>query len=656
MKYRTRHILMFILLGFLQWNYVFVIAQKKQIIEKDVSTRELPDDVIALIDSADKILDLEPQKAFNYVEKALEISVKTQNLKGEALCNRSLGKINYRLEQYDLAINYFQRALRYNYVLSGSELEKVYFNLAQAYEKNNNLNLSLEYYQKYLESVQSNNNTSEVVNTKYNLARVYTHLGKMDNALAEYREIQDIENKRDNQEGIITANELMGEVYLKQNMSQEAISNYQQSVASADEISDKKVKSRSLRKLGDAYRKSNQLEEELNTRKEALQISEKEEGPEQQAEDNLAIGEVYIQQNKPEEAVGYIQKSVQLAEQSGNIEKKGIALKVLSEAYKEKGEYEDALLAYKEYTAVTDSIHARREKELRNNMDLIAAVNRKLQRIDMLEKDFEINQKNLELLEREQLVHKRELRAQKRITYALILVLFVLSVASLLVYRSSIQKRKANLLLALKSLRSQMNPHFIFNSLNSVNNFIAQNNERMANKYLSEFSKLMRAVLENSKYDFVAVGSEIEIISLYLKLEHSRFQDKFSYEFEVDKENIGNDIKIPPMLIQPYIENAVWHGLRYREGKGWLKVSLEKQAGYILARIADNGIGRKKSIEMKTRHQKQSTSTGIKNITNRLDIINQIYKTKYTVQIEDLDKEKGTGTSVEIKIPYETEL
>lgn len=339
----------------------------------------------------------------------------------------------------------------------------------------------------------------------------------------------------------------------------------------------------------------------------------------------------------------------------GILKKKGFALKVLSEAYKEKGEYEDALLAYKEYTAVTDSLHAIRENELRSNMELIASVNRKLQRIDMLEKDFEINRKNLELLEREQLVHSRELKNQKRITAILLLVLFILSVASFLVYRSAVQKRKANQLLALKSLRSQMNPHFIFNSLNSVNNYIAQNNERMANKYLSEFSKLMRAVMENSKHDFVPVSSEIEIIDLYLKLEHSRFQEKFDYEFEVDKQNFGSDLKIPPMLIQPYIENAVWHGLRYKDSKGWLKVILKKQNGYILATVQDNGIGRSKSVEMKTKHQKQSNSTGIKNITNRLDIINQIYKTKYTVRISDLDKESQSGTVVEIKIPYEKE-
>ena len=118
-------------------------------------------------------------------------------------------------------------------------------------------------------------------------------------------------------------------------------------------------------------------------------------------------------------------------------------------------------------------------------------------------------------------------------------------------------------MLELKSLRAQMNPHFIFNSLNSVNSFISKNDDRSANKYLSQFSRLMRMVLENSKHDFVSLDSEIEILKLYLELEHLRFQDKFDYDFTIGGGVKKDEIEIPPMLIQPFIENSVWHGLRY---------------------------------------------------------------------------------------------
>jgi len=130
-------------------------------------------------------------------------------------------------------------------------------------------------------------------------------------------------------------------------------------------------------------------------------------------------------------------------------------------------------------------------------------------------------------------------------------------VTSYFIYKNAQASKRANQLLALKSLRSQMNPHFIFNALNSVNQFISQNDERAANKFLSEFSRLMRLVMENSQEDFISLQKEEEIISLYVKLEHYRFRDKFDFEItgldKLEKETI----EIPPMLIQPYIENAV---------------------------------------------------------------------------------------------------
>jgi LytS/YehU family sensor histidine kinase len=194
-----------------------------------------------------------------------------------------------------------------------------------------------------------------------------------------------------------------------------------------------------------------------------------------------------------------------------------------------------------------------------------------------------------------------------------------------------------------------MNPHFIFNALNSVNQFISQNDERTANKFLSEFSRLMRLVLENSQEDFITLQKEEEIISLYVKLEHYRFRDKFDYTIRVDEDINKEIVVLPPMLIQPYIENAVWHGLRYSETKGLLDISMSKNKGGLTVVITDNGIGRKKSGELKTENQKKHNSTGLKNIQDRLQILNTVYKTHYEVVIEDLHN--STGTRVIISLP-----
>ena len=213
------------------------------------------------------------------------------------------------------------------------------------------------------------------------------------------------------------------------------------------------------------------------------------------------------------------------------------------------------------------------------------------------------------------------------------------------------EKKRANQLLALKSLRSQMNPHFIFNALNSVNSFIAKNDERAANKYLSDFSKLMRQVMENSKYDLVTLHSEMEILGIYIQLEHFRFSDKFDFEFIIDDTIDTEDIEIPPMLVQPYIENAIWHGLRYREKKGFLTITLRAKDKFIEFVITDNGIGRKKSEELKTINQKEIKSTGMKNIETRLDILNEVNNMALKVEVSDLEIGKQSGTKVSIQIP-----
>jgi LytS/YehU family sensor histidine kinase len=196
-----------------------------------------------------------------------------------------------------------------------------------------------------------------------------------------------------------------------------------------------------------------------------------------------------------------------------------------------------------------------------------------------------------------------------------------------------------------------MNPHFIFNALNSVNSFIASNDERTANKYLSDFSYLMRAVLENSEEDFIPLEKEIELLELYTKLEHFRFQDKFDYNIEVSDEVIVSEYKIPPMLLQPYIENAVWHGLRYKSEKGFLDISIDKKGTKeISITIADDGIGRDRSKSLKTANQQKQKSKGMGNIKKRVAILNDMYKDKVDVIVSNFQDTEDTGTKVVVTL------
>ena len=158
--------------------------------------------------------------------------------------------------------------------------------------------------------------------------------------------------------------------------------------------------------------------------------------------------------------------------------------------------------------------------------------------------------------------------------------------------------------------------------------------------------------MENSEYDFIPLQKELEILELYLTLEHFRFKDQFEYAIEVNEEVDEEDYNIPPMLVQPYIENAVWHGLRYKTDSGILKLGIRTENENLIVTISDNGIGRQKSAELKTANQKKNKSTALRNIKQRIEIVNELNEMKINVSIKDL-KEDRTGTVVKLVIPQQ---
>lgn len=207
----------------------------------------------------------------------------------------------------------------------------------------------------------------------------------------------------------------------------------------------------------------------------------------------------------------------------------------------------------------------------------------------------------------------------------------------------------------LKALRAQMNPHFVFNSLNSIQHYILNSKSNEAAKYLNKFAKLIRTILSNSEKAMVTVNEDVESLRLYLELEQMRFDDKFDYSINVDASIDGDYDEIPPMLMQPYIENAILHGLNPKETKGHLKIDIFTKNNYIVCRISDDGIGREKSGEIKrTSPSNPHKSLGMKITSERVRILNNINKSDLSVSVTDLKDEQGNscGTMVELYIPH----
>uniref|UniRef100_UPI004048D6F3 sensor histidine kinase n=1 Tax=Flavobacterium sp. TaxID=239 RepID=UPI004048D6F3 len=223
-------------------------------------------------------------------------------------------------------------------------------------------------------------------------------------------------------------------------------------------------------------------------------------------------------------------------------------------------------------------------------------------------------------------------------------------------YKNKLQLEKINLeknlnQSKLKAIKSQMNPHFFYNALNTIQSFILSNDKKQAVNYLSKFSNLTRTILEMTEKETISIAEEIKTLSLYLDIEKARFEEDFSYQILVNEAIDTENIKIPTMLLQPYVENAVKHGLLHKQGEKLVTILFEKEAEHIKVSIDDNGIGRNKSAELNAIKNKNHNSFATEAMQNRVHLLNQ-YNQK-NISIQYIDKTNLSNQSIGTKVVFE---
>ncbi len=238
----------------------------------------------------------------------------------------------------------------------------------------------------------------------------------------------------------------------------------------------------------------------------------------------------------------------------------------------------------------------------------------------------------------------------------LLLLLFYLGYR----YRLTQLKEKQNLMIAfnkqlakteMKALRAQMNPHFLFNVLNAIKLNVQKNEQESAIDFITDFSKLIRSVLQNSGKKRISLEEELQTLELYIKIERKRFSTSFDYEFILDKSINIQRVTIPPMLLQPYLENAIWHGILHKtKGKGAIKVNTYKSDASIVVEITDNGIGREKASKLKLKSARKNKSMGLQITRDRMAINNMVSNDHIEVEIRDLYTEDGRSAGTRVII------
>lgn len=363
---------------------------------------------------------------------------------------------------------------------------------------------------------------------------------------------------------------------------------------------------------------------------------------------------------KDKDAFRYANESLAIAEQFKARQFIRDNCQILHSIYDREGRTDSAYAYYRRYNAMKDSVN---NEHLKGRFAFYAAE----QQIALLSKEKQLQ----EVCLRETLVTKKMLIGG---IIALLLIGFIFSRYILLkrkneahlrqraeselqIHRLEGEKAKAALQqrakeLEIQALRSQMNPHFIFNCLNAINRFILGHETEAASDYLTKFSRLMRMIMNHSRYSVITLAEELEVLQLYLDMEKLRFKDAFDYIVVQDDELDIGDIYLPPLLLQPFVENAVWHGLMHKTQRGLLTIELHADNDILTCIIQDNGIGRQRAGILKSKSAQKHKSMGLQITAERLNLLTGNGSPGHYFDIEDLYDEEGqpTGTRVVLKI------
>jgi tetratricopeptide (TPR) repeat protein len=353
------------------------------------------------------------------------------------------------------------------------------------------------------------------------------------------------------------------------------------------------------------------------------------------------LGTIYSDLRKSEKAIGYYKKGIEQAKIANDIYSLWWIYRDMSYMYLQSRDTSNAFRNYVLFKKYSDIYISK------GNTEGLA--------VAKIRYEADAHNKEVELL-------SLRLKNNRLLNYGFAGFIFLISLIGFLFFRGSKLKDKRRISemnrkiseITQANLRQQMNPHFIFNTLNSIQYYMYQHDKLATNNYLTKFSSLMRKVLDNSQHTSVPLSDELSALNLYLELESLRFKDKFDYRINVDEEIDPLMHKIPTMLIQPYVENSICHGLIPMDGKGFVNIDLKLKDEFIICTIEDNGIGREAAKERSQKREGNNhNSLGTRITASRLDLVNELYGTSLRTIYTDLKNEKGepSGTRVEIHIP-----
>ena len=605
-------------------------AQVIDSLHETIKTASAQDKVDILIELVFQYRNSDRDKADSLLEVA-NVSARELNYeKGIARVKILRGILFNDQGNYDKAIDQFQSALPFfESSKDSSNQEAAYNNLGISYKRLGNLDSSNISYQQALRFVSDEFGKARLL---LNIGSNFISEGKLDSATQNHIEAIKVFERINHQAGLTIAYLNLGNIYYKQDAYDQAMKYYHQSLENAIASGHKPVQSRNYLNIGSILSEKKQYDSALYYFKSATALQEAMGDQTGLAASYRNIGEVTLELGDTDAAEEYFQKSLSLYEKTGH--KEGIirANKFLANLYLDRQGFVKA----KNY--INRSIDQAREAgmihELQRSLEFATKIyeasgdykfayallaeektigdsifkQEKITQIDELQTQYETAKKDQEIQNLSQQSQIQALQISQRNTLLAVIVIafLVLILAGFIFYqRRKYKHQQAVSNIEQRALRLQMNPHFIFNALASIQNYILQSDTKESVKYLSKFGKLMRQILEHSRQEFISIEDEADMLTNYLQIQQLRFQNSFQFTIHIADELDAENVKIPPLFAQPLVENAIEHGLSGVEN-GLVEISFEKTKEGVLLSVSDNGRGMNKSVST-TNHKSMAT-------------------------------------------------
>ena len=620
-----------------------------KLVVKEALAESDPDksDIKAAIILSDHFSKVSFDTAKFYGFAAYDLSKIVGNDTGVAVSLNSIGMMYQICGYFDSAFPYLDSA-RAMFVTMGDSTGLVFVrnNLAVAMMRRGNYAEALRYYQENLIIAKSRNELENMILSYNNMGITYYDWKKYKQALENYHLALDVLKEMGEEERTGPVYNNIGEAYFDMGEHDTALYHFKEALKVNQKFGKNRSILISMTNIGNIQLSNQDYNKALDVYKEALAISESIPDNVHTAIINIKLGDAYNSMDQYKTAKNHLLVGLNMSLENELINSVLEAYQGLSVNARGLNNAQDVYDYGNLYINLKDSL-----------FNLTS-----LNKISELETKYKTVEKEKEIvvLKTEQQVKDLEIQLQKNLKYTLGIILLVLIFAAVLLFnRYKLKKEKekseiekARIRIEQRLLHSQMNPHFIFNSLNSINSFIGENNTTEAQVYLTKFARLMRLILENSRKVTVALIDEIQALKLNLELEQLRFDNRFEFKIDVDPDIDPEDIYIPPMLIQPFIENAIKHGIKGREDKGLITLSILAEDEVLVCIVEDNGVGRELTQKGKLGDH---ISLGTQVTIERLEILRQEKNERSSIEIIDLKDEKGIGigTKIILIIPFE---